>query len=45
MAASGPSQDYFSPGSIVKCISMHEKEIQGEVLDFDLEKKILTLSE
>nr|CAB3263560.1 protein LSM12 homolog [Phallusia mammillata] len=46
MAAPCPSNnDYFYPGSIVKCISCHEDVFQGEVLAFDYETKILLLKQ
>ena len=44
MAATGPSNDYFCLGNIIKCITAYDKEIQGEVLSYNLENKVLTLS-
>ena len=46
MTASVPSNnDYFYPGSIVKCINCYDLEIQGEVITFDRNTGALVLSE
>ena len=36
--------EYFNIGSIVKCTTCFNEEIKGEVLAFDQQVKILTLS-
>ncbi|XP_002129652.2 protein LSM12 homolog A [Ciona intestinalis] len=45
MAAIAPSNDYFYPGSIVKCTTCHGEVIQGEVITFDHDSKILLLKQ
>ena len=32
------------PGSVVKCVTCHGNEIQGEVLAYDCEKKVVIMS-
>lgn len=34
----------FSVGSIVSCVTCYKKEIEGEVLAFDFQTKMLVLS-
>jgi len=41
---SNDSNDYFYPGSIVKCVTCYGAEVQGEVIAFDHNTKILVLS-
>ena len=38
------ASDWFSIGSTVLCKTCHEKEIEGEVLAFDPQTKMLILS-
>ncbi|XP_076820541.1 protein LSM12 homolog A-like [Clavelina lepadiformis] len=46
MAGSGPSNnDYFYPGSTVKCTTCYGDDIQGEVTAFDHDTKILILKQ
>lgn len=40
----GASSDYFSIGSTVACKTCYNQEIEGEVLAFDPQTKMLILS-
>lgn len=43
MAAPGPGE-YFSVGSHVSCLTCLGQRLQGEVVAFDYQSKMLTLS-
>lgn len=43
MAAPGPGE-YFSVGSQVSCLTCLGQQLQGEVVAFDYQSKMLTLS-
>ena len=36
--------DYFNPGMIVACTTCHGQKVEGEVMAFDYQSKVIALS-